>query len=103
MGNSSKTDLQRDILLTWWESPNATNQEIAGACDCSSSYVSQTKNRFDDYNEFEAMMDRQDAELEQMFGENIFENSGTTSATVESEGPGIAEQWNEIPNNIPDC
>jgi len=81
MGNSSKTDLQRDILLTWWESPNATNQEIAGACDCSSSYVSQTKNRFDDYNEFEAMMDRQDAELEQMFGENIFENSGTTSAT----------------------
>jgi len=58
----------------------------------SSSYVSQTKNRFDDYNnEFEAMMDRQDAELEQMFGENIFENSGTTSATVESEGPGIAE------------
>ncbi|ACM55895.1 hypothetical protein [Halorubrum lacusprofundi] len=101
MGNSSKTDLQRDILLTWWESPNATNQEIAGACDCSSSYVSQTKNRFDDYNEFEAMMDRQDAELEQMFGENIFENSGTTSATVESEGPGIAEQWNEIPNNIP--
>jgi len=61
------------------------------------------KNRFDDYNEFEAMMDRQDAELEQMFGENIFENSGTTSATVESEGPGIAEQWNEIPNNIRDC
>src|SRR6056297_1765672 len=101
MGNSSKTDLQRDILLTWWENPNATNQEIADACDCSASYVSQIKNRFDDYTEFEAMMDRQDAELEQMFGENIFGNRETAPAAVESEGPGIAEQWNDIPNNIP--
>ena len=101
MGNNSKTDLQRDILLTWWENPNATNQEIADACDCSASYVSQIKNRFDDYNEFDAMMDRQDAELERMFGDDIFENSGKTPATVEPEGPGIAEQWDEIPNNIP--
>ena len=101
MGNSSKTDLQQDILLTWWENPNATNQEIADACNCSASYVSQIKNRFDDYNEFDAMMDRQDAELERMFGEDIFGNSGTTPAAVEPEGPGIAEQWNDIPNNIP--
>ncbi|VTT87167.1 hypothetical protein DM2_3205 [Halorubrum sp. DM2] len=101
MGNSSKTDLQRDILLTWRDNPNATNQEIAEACDCSASYVSQIKNRFDNYNEFDAMMDRQDAELEQMFGEDIFGNSGTTPPAVEPEGPGIAEQWDEIPNNIP--
>ncbi|WP_435094534.1 MarR family transcriptional regulator [Halorubrum sp. N11] len=101
MGNSSKTDLQRDILLTWWENPNATNQKIADACDCSASYVSQIKNRFDDYNEFEAMMDRQDAELEQMFGEGIFGNGETTPAAVKPEGPGIAEQWDEIPNNVP--
>ena len=100
MGDSSKTNLQRDIPLTWWENPNATNQEIADACDCSASYVSQIKNRFDDYNEFDAMMDRQDAELEQMFGEGIFRNSGTAPA-AEPEGPGIAEQWSEIPNNIP--
>ncbi|QUO47624.1 MULTISPECIES: hypothetical protein [Halorubrum] len=101
MGNSSKTDLQRDILLTWWENPNATNQEIADACDCSASYVSQIKNRFDNYNEFDAMMDRQDAELERMFGDDIFESSGKTPAAVEPEGPGIAEQWDDIPNNIP--
>ncbi|WP_144924722.1 MarR family transcriptional regulator [Halorubrum salsamenti] len=101
MGNGSKTGLQRDILLTWWENPNATNQEIADACDCSASYVSQIKNRFDDYNELDAMMDRQDSELERMFGEGIFGNNGTTPAAVETEGPGIAEQWNEIPNNIP--
>ena len=101
MSNGSKTDLQRDILLTWWENPNATNQEIADACDCSASYVSQIKNRFDNYNEFDAMMDRQDAELERMFGDDIFKNSGTTPAAVEASGPGIAEQWNDIPNNIP--
>jgi len=86
------------------ESPNATNQEIAGACDCSSSHVSQTKNRFDDYNEFEAMMmDRQDAELEQMFGENIFENSGTTSATVESEGPELQSNGTRSRTTSRDC
>lgn len=101
MSNSSKTDLQRDILLTWREHPNATNQEIADACDCSTSYVSQIKNRFDNYNEFDAMMDRQDAELEQMFGDDIFGNNGAAPTAVEPEGPGIAEQWNEIPNNIP--
>ncbi|PSQ55319.1 winged helix-turn-helix domain-containing protein [Halobacteriales archaeon SW_8_68_21] len=101
MDNSSKTDLQRDILLTWRDNPNATNQEIAKACDCSASYVSQIKNRFDNYNEFDAMMDRQDAELEQMFGEDIFGNSGTAPPAVEPERPGIAEQWDEIPNNIP--
>jgi hypothetical protein len=101
MGSSSKTDLQRDILLTWWENPNATNKEIADACDCSASYVSQVKNRFDDYNEFEAMMDRQDAELEQMFGDDFFGNSRTAPAAVDRGGPGIAEQWNEIPNNTP--
>jgi len=101
MGDNSKTELQRDILLTWWENPNATNQEIADACNCSASYVSQIKNRFDDYNEFEAMMDRQDAELERMFGENIFGNNGTSPQTMEPEGPGIAEKWDDIPNNIP--
>ena len=101
MGNGSKTDLQREILLTWRENPNATNQEIADACDCSSSYVSQVKNRFDDYNEFDAMMDRQDAELEQMFGDDIFEDTGTRPAATAPEGPGIAEQWEEIPNNVP--
>ena len=101
MGDSSKTDLQRDILLTWRENPNGTNQEIADACDCSASYVSQVKNRFDNYDEFDAMMDREDAELEQMFGDDIFRNSGTVPGAVESEGPGIAEQWDEIPNNIP--
>ncbi|SDF00848.1 hypothetical protein SAMN04488067_101416 [Halorubrum xinjiangense] len=101
MGNGSKTDLQREILLTWRENPNATNQEIADACDCSASYVSQVKNRFDGYDEFDAMMDREDAELEQMFGENIFGGSGTVPGAVESEGAGITEQWEDIPNNIP--
>ena len=60
---AEKTDLQRDILLTWYENPNATNKEISEACNCSASYVSQVTNRFDNYDEMEAMMDRQDKEL----------------------------------------
>lgn len=100
MSNSQKTELQRDILLTWYQNPNATNKEIAEACDCSASYVSTVKNRFDDYNEFEAMMDRQDREMEQMFGDDIF--SGTQTAGVApSDQPGLAQQWEEIPNNAP--
>ena len=99
MSNSQKTELQRDILLTWYQNPNATNKEIAEACDCSASYVSTVKNRFDDYNEFEAMMDRQDREMEQMFGDDIFGAEQSTSAVAAPDGPGIAEQWDEIPNN----
>lgn len=100
MSNSQKTELQRNILLTWYQNPNATNKEIAEACDCSSSYVSTVKNRFNDYNEFEAMMDRQDREMEQMFGDDIF--SGTqTAAVASSDQPGLAQQWEEMPNNAP--
>ncbi|MDS0220864.1 hypothetical protein NDI54_05785 [Haloarcula sp. S1AR25-5A] len=77
MSNDAKTDLQRQILLTWYENPNATNTEISEMCDCSASYVSQVKNRFDNYNEMEYMMDRQDEELEVMFGSDIFGNSTT--------------------------
>ena len=99
MSNSSKTDLQREILLTWRNNPNATNKAIADACDCSASYVSQIKNRFNSYDEFDAMMDRQDAEIEQMFGDDIFGAEQSTSAVAAPDGPGIAEQWDEIPNN----
>jgi hypothetical protein len=107
MGNGGKTDLQREILLTWHRHPNATNGEIARACDCSASYVSQVKNRFDDYDEFEAMMDRQDRELERMFGGDIFAGQGekmsaqpTNSRPVQSgEGVNLAEAWDDLPNN----
>jgi hypothetical protein len=107
MGKGDKTALQREILLTWHRHPDATNKEIAQACDCSASYVSQVKNRFDDYNEFEAMMDRQDRELERMFGGDIFAGQrGQASAqptnsspTNSREGVNLAEAWDELPNN----
>ncbi|SHG45010.1 winged helix-turn-helix domain-containing protein [Halobaculum gomorrense] len=102
--SDGKTDLQREILLTWHENPNATNAEIATACDCSSSYVSQVKNRFDGYNEMEAMFDRQDRELERMFGSGLFEGSSqsvqeTASTRNLNNEPGIAEMYDELPNN----
>lgn len=107
MGDGGKTDLQREILLTWHQHPNATNKEIARACDCSASYVSQVKNRFDDYDEFEAMMDRQDRELERMFGGDIFAGQrGQASARPmqshsgnSTESINLAEAWDELPNN----
>lgn len=98
MPQTEKTELQRDILLTWYENPNAKNKEIADACDCSSSYVSNVKNRFNNYNEFEAMMDRQDKQMEQMFGKDIFAD-GTNSLNTPANQKGIAEQFDEIPNN----
>ena len=102
-GKTGKTDLQRDILLTWYENPNATNKEISEACDCSASYVSQVTNRFDDYNQMEAMMDRQDKEMEQMFGENIFQDfpsSGPQLDSNASDGPSLGEVYSEQPDNL---
>jgi hypothetical protein len=109
---SEKTELQRDILLAWYNNPDATNAEIANMCDCSASYVSQVTNRFDDYNQMEAMMDQQDRELEKMFGEGIFENSrnsnqvGTfpspgqqTSNLSNTQGEGIADVYEDLPDN----
>ena len=97
---SGKTDLQREILLTWYNNPDITNKEIAEACDCSASYVSQIKNRFDDYDEFEAMMDRQDRQMEQMFDDDIFA-SGALSAgqTGSGDQQGFIELWQELPND----
>ena len=102
MTSDSKTELQRNILLAWYENPDATNKEIADYCDCSASYVSQVKNRFDDYNQMEAMMDRQDREMEQMFGEDIF--SGTTaggnSGVTTGQQPGLADTYEDLPDNM---
>jgi len=100
---SEKTELQRDILLTWYENPRATNREIADACDCSASYVSQVKNRFDDYDHMEAMMDRQDKQLEQMFGEDVFAGSSRGPSVgqppVQQSGVGLATLYEETPDN----
>lgn len=98
-----KTDLQRDILLTWYENPNATNKEIAEACDCSASYVSQVTNRFEDYNEMEAMMDRQDKEMERMFGDDIFQSMPSGNGqhrTGDANGPSLVEIYTEQPDNL---
>ena len=106
MSKGEKTDLQRQILLTWYENPNATNQQIADACDCSSSYVSQIKNRFDGYDEMEYMFDSQDAELERMFGGDIFSGqsqpvaNGGVDMGQPSEGKSIGEMYEELPNNM---
>ncbi|MFC6767321.1 winged helix-turn-helix domain-containing protein [Natrinema zhouii] len=100
---TEKTDLQRDILLTWYENPNATNKEIAKACDCSASYVSQVTNRFEDYNEMEAMMDRQDKEMERMFGGDIFQSMPSSNGQYRigaSSGPSLVEIYTEQPDNL---
>lgn len=100
---NGKTELQRDILLTWYENPNATNKEIADACDCSASYVSQVTNRFDDYNEMEAMVDRRDKEIERMFGEDIFQNLPSNNAQIglnAPEGPSLIEIYSQQPDNL---
>ena len=98
MSSGGKTDLQRDILTTWYENPDATNKEIAEACDCSSSYVSQVKNRFDGYTEMEAMFDREDRELEQMFGSGILDGRQST-AMQSGEQQGLAEIYEDLPDN----
>lgn len=101
MSSNEKTELQREILLTWYNNPNATNKEISEACDCSASYVSTVKNRFDNYNEMEAMMDRQDKQMEQMFGDGVFDTpiqSGNQQGITNQQG--IAEQYEELPNNL---
>ncbi|WP_436347911.1 MarR family transcriptional regulator [Natronorubrum sp. FCH18a] len=99
---TGKTELQRDILLTWYENPQATNKEIADACDCSSSYVSQITNRFDDYNQMEAMMDRQDKEMERMFGDDIFQGiSGAEQpGPAIPDGPSLVDMYTEQPDNL---
>lgn len=97
MTSRGKTDLQRRILLTWYDNPGATRKEIADACDCSASYVSQVLNRFDNYDEFAAMMDRQDAQLERMFGDDVFARSPNVNTAI--EGPGLAETYDELPDN----
>lgn len=66
--------------------------------------MSQVKNRFDGYNEMEAMFDRQDRELERMFGSGLFEGSSqsvqeTASTRNLNNEPGIAEMYDELPNN----
>ena len=101
MPSNGKTELQRNILLTWYENPGSTNKEIAEACDCSASYVSNVKNRFDNYNSMEAMMDREDKEMQKMFGEDIFSGSiNTTSASGMDEQRGLAEIYEDLPNNV---
>lgn len=99
MSKGGKTDLQKGILLTWRQNPNATNKEIAEACGCSASYVNQIKNRFDGYSEMDAMFDRQDRELEKMFGDDIFGGQGSAMGATPADQPGLAEQWEQTPNN----
>jgi hypothetical protein len=98
MSSDSKTNLQRDILITWYDNPNATNKEIAEACDCSASYVSEVKNRFDGYNEMEAMFDREDRELERMFGDGVL-GASSNNTTPSGDQKGLAETYDDLPDN----
>ncbi|ELY94595.1 hypothetical protein C483_02650 [Natrialba hulunbeirensis JCM 10989] len=98
-----KTELQREILLTWYENPNATKKEIAEACHCSASYVSQVTNRFDNYDHMEAMIDRQDKEMEQMFGDDFFhpmQSESSQSVVGEGDTASLAEIYTELPDNL---
>lgn len=69
MLSGNKTKLQQDIVAEWYNNPNATNSEIAEACDCSSSYVSQVKNQFDSYDQLDAVLARFDHNIQRMFDE----------------------------------
>ena len=64
---SNKTDLKRDILIELQNNPGATNAEIADSVGCSSSYVSQVKNEFDDYDSIQAGIDALDRDLDESF------------------------------------
>ncbi|MFB6156125.1 MAG: MarR family transcriptional regulator [Haloferacaceae archaeon] len=102
--SDDKTDLQREILLTWYDHPNATKTEISDIVGCSASYVSQVTNRFDDYDQFEAMMDRRDRDIERMFGDDIFQgfgggNRSPANDASPAEQMSVAEAWDELPNN----
>ena len=99
--SDNKTNLQREIVTAWYENPNATNKEIADACDCSASYVSQIRNRFEDYDEMECMIDTQDRELEQMFGGDTSEGKSMGAVNIgrPADQQGIGEMYEKLPNN----
>lgn len=63
---ADKTTLQRDIMLDWYQNPNATDAEIADRVGCSTSYVNEVRNKFDDYSDFEATLDAVDQDIEQL-------------------------------------
>ncbi|MFB6198032.1 MAG: hypothetical protein ABEI52_07170, partial [Halobacteriaceae archaeon] len=65
---TEKTDLQRDILIEWYNDKDATNEEIAERLDCSPSYVSEVKNKFEDYDEFQATLDEEARRFEEITG-----------------------------------
>ena len=65
---TEKTDLQRDILIEWYNDKEATNEEIAERLDCSPSYVSEVKNKFEDYDEFQAILDKEARRFEEITG-----------------------------------
>jgi len=96
---SGKTDLQREILLSWYDRPNSTNKEIAETCDCSASYVSEVKNRFNNYDEFVGMIDCHDKELEHMFGEDFFQGVGGSIGSPDKKQQNFAQLWKDLPND----
>lgn len=69
MTSGNNSELQQEIVAEWYSNPNATNSEIATACDCSASYVSQVKSKFDTYDKLEAVMAQFDNDIQQMFDE----------------------------------
>lgn len=54
---SEKTELQRAILITAYQNPDATQAEIADACGCSRSYVSEVLRRYDGQDAMEAQIE----------------------------------------------
>lgn len=60
---SDKTELQRAILITAYNYPDATQAEIADACDCSSSYVSQVLREYDSQDAMEARIEEMNQAL----------------------------------------
>lgn len=70
---NEKTELQRDILIEWYHDEDATNEEIAERLDCSPSYVSEVKNKFEDYDEFQATLDEEERRFEAITGMTVEE------------------------------
>ena len=54
MSIADLTDLQREILVTAYRNPRASQSEIAKRCDCSASYVSNVLNRYDEFDALQA-------------------------------------------------
>lgn len=60
----SKTETEREILLTAQRNPDASHKEIGRIVGCSASYVSQTLRKYSNYSGIDAAIDQTQKDLD---------------------------------------